>query len=75
MITYEEALKRARELKTSITKCVETPTAYMFKNTDDEYSFGGEGICVILKENGKAIGLTAYYDGYAVPGDTREFDV
>ena len=75
MIKYEEALATAKELKSRITKCVDTPTAWLFKNEDDENSFGGEGICCILKEDGRAIDLTTFYDGYAKQGEIKEFDV
>ncbi len=77
MISYNEALKIAMQLKSRIDKCVETPNAYLFKNVDDEYSIGGEGICCILKENGKAIGTTEYYDKYANYSDdeVKEYDV
>lgn len=77
MISYEEALKIAKTLKSRIEKCVETSNAYLFKNADDEYSIGGEGICCILKESGKAIDTTIYYDNYAVHSDedVKEFDV
>jgi hypothetical protein len=75
MIKYEEALKKAKSLKRNITKCVETPTAYLFKNEDDENSIGGEGICCIVKETGRAVDLTTYYDSYARPGECSEFDV
>ncbi len=49
MISYNEALKIAMQLKSRIDKCVETPNAYLFKNVDDEYSIGGERVCCILK--------------------------
>ena len=77
MISYKEALNIAKELKNRIDKCVETPNAYLFKNYDDEYSIGGEGICCVLKENGKAIGTTEYYSKYAnySDDDVKEFDV
>lgn len=78
MINYEDALAKARTMKAEITKCYETPTAYLFKNKDDEYSFGGEGICVILKENGKPMGLTAFYSSEYSKYDEdacKEYDV
>ncbi len=75
MITFDEAIKKAKTLKSSITKCVDTPTAWLFKSDDDEYSIGGEGICCIIKEDGRAVDLTTYYDNYAKRGECREFDV
>ena len=77
MISYNEALAIAMQLKSRIDKCVETPNAFLFKNVDDEYSIGGEGICCVLKENGKAIDTTEYYSKYAnySDDDVKEFDV
>lgn len=64
MITYEDALKMAKELKTDIDSCIEYDSAYMFISKDDEESIGGAGPCVILKDSGKAINQTDYYDTY-----------
>ncbi|MDO4439092.1 MAG: hypothetical protein Q4B86_06590 [Eubacteriales bacterium] len=64
MISYETALKTAKELKKNIDKCIEYDSAYMFTSKEDEGSIGGSGPCVILKDSGKAINQTYYYDTY-----------
>ena len=65
MITSEEALDIAKKLKKNIDACDEYKTAYVFKAKADEFTIGGDGPCCVLKENGKAIGMTAFIDGYA----------
>lgn len=74
MITYDEALTKARELKENIDACDEYENAYMFKTKADEYTLGGDGACIILKENGKAISQLEYFDNYDTE-HIREFDV
>ncbi len=64
MITYEEALKKAKELKRDIDHCCEEKHAYVFTSKADEMSIGGSGPCVILKENGRAINMTEYAMNY-----------
>ena len=66
MITYEEAYKKAKSLKPNIDKCFEYDTAYMFASSEDDFSIGGDGPCVILKETGEAISrihFLEFYDG------------
>lgn len=74
MISYEEALKKAKELKENIDACDEYDTAYLFKARSEEYSFGGDGACVILKDSGKAINQLEFYDNIEHK-HIREFDI
>ena len=56
MITYEDALKKAKELKPDIDGCTEYENGYVFGcSMDDFYDGGGHAPVVIVKENGKAI--------------------
>lgn len=55
MITYEDALKKAKELKPSIDTCSETEDGFVFSNSKTNDVFGGDQPCVILKETGEAI--------------------
>ena len=59
MMNFEEAKKKAKELRKDIDYCQEYEDAYIFSKKDDN-SFGGQGPVVILKENGKAINMVAY---------------
>ena len=55
MITYEEALKIARERKDQIDNCIEYENAYVFGFTGDNNYIGGYGQTpvVIMKEDGR----------------------
>lgn len=74
MITFEEALKTAKELKPNIDACDEYDKGYLFKCEAERYMIGGDGPCVILKENGKAINQVTFYDVYR-PELIRELDI
>ena len=74
MVNYDEALKIAKGLKSNIDACDEYENAYLFKTKADEYTIGGEGACIILKENGRAISQLEYFDNYDT-NHIREFDV
>ena len=54
MITYEEALKKARERKPNLNCCTEYKNGYMFSSTEDKGYKGGYGHTpvIVLKENG-----------------------
>lgn len=61
MITYEEALARAKALNPNINVCVEYKDAYMFGRNGGKVQYGGEGApVVILKKTGKAISMAAF---------------
>lgn len=64
MINYEEALKKAKELKPNIDACDEYDKGYVFKAKADEFTIGGDGPCCILKESGRAVCQTEFYDRY-----------
>ena len=48
--------------------------AFLFKVKADEWTLGGDSPCIILKENGKAINQTEYFDRYEAK-HIREFDI
>lgn len=61
MVSYEEALKKAKAINPDINVCVEYKQGYMFGNNKNEKTEGGpNGPVVILKENGKAVSM-AYF--------------
>ena len=60
MVPFEEALREARKLKEHIDRFMETGKAYIFMSTLDEDTEGGDGPCVILKENGDAVNFLHY---------------
>ena len=61
MITYEEALKKAKELKPTIDNCTEYENGFVFAcKDDDNYEGGNHTPCVILKESGKAIPMPVF---------------
>lgn len=62
MLTLIEALKLAKELKSGIDACDEYDIAYVFKRKADRFNIGGDGACVILKENGRAINQTDFFE-------------
>ena len=60
-MTFEKAEKMARGLKENIDFCREYEDAFIFSKKD-EFSIGGDGPVVILKESGEAINMTGYCD-------------
>lgn len=74
MVDYEKALETAKKLKPNIDACDEYNDAFLFKTRAEEFAFGGYGPCVILKQNGKAINQTEYFDRYEAK-HIREFDI
>ena len=75
MISYEAALKTAKSLKDNIDACDEYTNAYVFKCRAEQWDIGGSGPVVILKDNGRAINQTEFYDVYGNCTHIREFDV
>lgn len=73
MITYDEALSKAKELKKDIDFCVEYSDAYMFGLKSEENEIGGNP-CIILKETGKAINIVEYFDEYDAK-EIKRFEV
>lgn len=74
MVTYEQALEIARKLKNGIDACDEYNDAYAFKRRAEEFMIGGDGACVVLKKNGRAINIVEYFDNYEAK-HIREFDI
>lgn len=63
MISFDEALKKARELKSNIDYCIEYNDAWLFGCRDEFHVIGATPV-IVLKENGKAIDAVTYYDNY-----------
>lgn len=75
MITYDEALKKAKELKPTIDGCTEYENGYVFGSSQDEGYIGGNHTpCVILKENGKAVTMP-YFVMHGTGDEIRSFDI
>lgn len=76
MITYEEAYKKAKELKPNADGCMEFENGYAFCSSQDAGYVGGYGHtrCVITKKDGKAIPFNAFVaQGTGIL--IREFDI
>ena len=74
MVTYEKAYEIAKDMMPNIDACVEYENAYMFKRKAANHSIGGDGFCIILKESGKKISQTEFFDSYDA-AIVREFDL
>ena len=72
MITYEEALAKAKSLKPNIDNCGEYEKGYIFGSHEDDESFGGDGPVVILKETGEAVNILEFEDSGKL---IHEFDI
>ena len=75
MLTLEEAKKKADKHLRDIDRCVEYDNAYIFSNKVGRFSIGGGDMpVVVLKESGKVVDITSYYD--TMGGKLiKEFDV
>lgn len=60
MVSFDDAMCRARALKPNIDNCMEYEDAYVFASHADDLSFGGDGPVVILKDSGRAINMVDY---------------
>ena len=62
MITYDEAYKKAKELKTNIDGCTEYENGYVFGSSGDRGYKGGKGhiSIVVLKENGDIVTMPVF---------------
>ena len=58
-MTFEEAKKKALQLRPDIDNCTEYDDAFVFGRLDDD-NIGGSEPVVIIKETGMAIGMTEY---------------
>lgn len=63
-ISFEEAHKKAKELKNNIDACDEYDVGYVFKAKSEEFMIGGDGPCCIIKETGAAVCQTEFYENY-----------
>lgn len=61
-MTFEEALEKAKKVKSHIDNCTEYTDAFVFGWQGDDDEIGGSGPVVILKATGEAINMTAYLD-------------
>ena len=75
MISYNEALKKARELKSNIDKCIEYDIAYMFASSEDDWTIGGDDPCVILKETGEAKSRLYSFEEFYEAQEIRGFQI
>lgn len=64
MISFDDAYEIAKGMKKDIDGCDEYDVGYMFKSSKDEWTIGGEGACCVIKETGKAVCQTEFYDRY-----------
>ena len=62
MITFEDALKIARELKQDVDRCYEYEDAYVFSSKEDDNYEGTHEPCVVMKEDGKAKTMLWYVE-------------
>ena len=61
MISFEDAVTKAKEIREDINRCFEYENGYVFSNTDDDNSIGGNHApVVIIKDSGKAINMPQF---------------
>ena len=75
MITYEEALKIARSKMSRLNRCDEDDLAYLFSYDTGELMIGGQGTCVVLKENGRAVNMPYYVMHYHGGEIIKTYDI
>ncbi len=64
MISYEEAKKVALQRNENVNACLEYETAYRFYNESEQEFMEPAGDVVVLKKDGKAMGLTEFIIEY-----------
>ena len=76
MISFEAALQKAKEMKPMIDNCTEYENGFVFGCRDDDNYIGGYGHtpCVILKQNGKAVPMSAFIAS-GTGKEIRSFDL
>ncbi len=57
MITFEEAVQKAKKLKPNIDGGTEWENGYVFSNHKEGKNIGGPSPVVILKKNGEAVNM------------------
>lgn len=62
MITFEDALNRAKDCWDEVDYVTDQTDAYVFSKKDD-LSFGGNGPVAVLKRTGECINYVAFLDG------------
>ena len=75
MITYEEALKKALELKPTADNCTEYENGYVFGCYDDSNYDGTRAPVAILKEDGRAVVFTYFIAQIGTGKELRRFDL
>lgn len=73
MISYDEALKKAKELKPEIDNCIEYDNAFIFGCHEDDKYDGVKQPCVIVRADGRAITMIGYITKVGVGKLVREF--
>ena len=61
MVSFTEAVERARGCWDQVDYVVEEPDGFIFSKKDD-FSFGGNGPVVVLKNDGRCINMVDYLD-------------
>lgn len=75
-ITFEQALEIAKSLMSRFNTCTEYDNAYSFWYDWGEIRYGGIGApCVIMKADGRAIGMSLYVIEYGGGDIIRKFPV
>lgn len=74
MLSYDEALKKAKEKKSQINRCQEYENAFVFSYDSGTDSEGGEVPIAIIKESGEALNFIVYATQYEHKL-VKEFDV
>ncbi len=62
-ITREEAIEKATQLNPEVNRAVEYKDAYVFYKKTKVVQFGGNSAFAIMKDDGKAVNLSAYIMG------------
>ena len=63
MVTFEEALEKARSIEKVVNGCIEYDKGYLFFDENYDGDGGDDGV-VIVKEDGKAIGFVSFLCNY-----------
>lgn len=62
MITYEEALSKAKSCRNDIDYVTDQTDAYVFSKKND-FGFGGNSPVTVLKDSGECLNYLAFLDG------------
>ncbi len=75
MITYNEALQIARSKMSRVNRCDEDDLAYLFSYDTGELMIGGQGTCVVLKEDGSTMNMPYYVMHYHSGDVIKTYDI